>query len=60
MEFPLAVKFKKSVLNLGMERWAARVVYTTDNIDGIVQGLHDGTLIGVSDGSFKNKRGSAY
>ena len=59
MELPLAVNSKKAVLNLGMEQWAARVVYMTDSLDDIVHGLQDATLIGVSDGSFKNKRGSS-
>ena len=32
----------------------------TDSIDGIFKGLMDGSLVGVSDGSFKDKRGIAY
>ena len=59
METPVANRFKQVISQLGVERWAAQVVYMTDSVDGIFQGLMDGSLVGVSDGSFKEKRGTA-
>ena len=58
MEISLASQFKISVAQLGVEQWASQVVYMTESIDGILKGLQDSTLVGVSDGSFKNKRGT--
>ena len=51
--------FETIIFNLGKERCTIRVVYMTDCIDGIVIGLQEGTVVGVSDGSFRDKLGSA-
>ena len=41
------------------ERWALQNIQMTDNIDEIVNDLSKGTAIGVSDGSFKDRFGTA-
>ena len=55
----LYTSFINYIKNLGTESWAVRSVIATDSIDGIVQSLKDGTAIGVSDGSFKSRFGTA-
>ena len=41
------------------ERWAARQVLMTSSIDDILTSIKEGTAVAVSDGSFKDKFGTA-
>ena len=59
VDISFTARFTNAMSQLGVEQWAAKVVYMTASIDGILQGLMDGSLVGVSDGSFKDKRGTA-
>ena len=59
VDISLTARFTNAMSQLGVEQWAAQVVYMTASIDDILQGLMDGSLVGVSDGSFKDKRGTA-
>ena len=60
MAIPLASQFNTAMAQFEVEQWPSQVVYMKGSIYGILQGLKDGTLVGVSDGSFKNKRGTAF
>ena len=50
---------KEKIENLGREKWAARKMFMTDEIGGIISSLENGTAVGVSDGSFQHKFGTA-
>ena len=58
-EEPLEDNFDRNILNPQGHKWAARVVYRTPSISSILQDIRDGKVIGVSDGSFKDKLGTA-
>ena len=51
--------FREKVENLGKERWAARRILMTEEIGGVISSLENGTAVGVSDGSFQHKFGTA-
>ena len=50
--------FETRIKALKGEIWAAREVIMSLSIDGILDSLRDGTEVGVSDGSFKDKFGT--
>ena len=50
---------KEKIGHLGKERWAARNFFMTAEIGGIISSLENGTAVGVSDGSFQHKFGTA-
>lgn len=41
------------------DKWAIQEITVTDNGKAIAQAIRDGTAIAVSDGSYKNERGTA-
>ena len=54
-----ADQFKTKVRELGKERWSARKILMSELIDNIIKSIKDGSAVGVSDGSFKLKFGTA-
>ena len=42
----------------GGDQWAAMYTLTMSEIDEIVDGILNGTVVGVSDGSFKDEFGT--
>ena len=52
-------RLKRDLNNLKGNKWAAKQVTTTPSIDNIMQDLEKGTLVGVSDGSYKEGIGTA-
>ena len=54
-----AARFQEVVKSLGVEKWAIHSLLMTPSIQDLVEGIKDGTTIGVSDGSFKDNFGTA-
>ena len=52
-------RLEEDLENMKGNRWAIKQVTTTNSIDSIVQDIQTGTLVGVSDGSFKDGIGTA-
>ena len=58
-EWTSTTKLKYLIKDLKKERWAAREVMMTESIDDIIRSVKEGNSIGVSDGSFQLKFGTA-
>ena len=54
-----STKLKSLINDLKTERWAAREVMMTESIDDIIRSMKEGKALGVSDGSFQHKFGTA-